>query len=282
MVLAILPLALQLTACGPTAEQVKEREAASAAASASGWAGSSAPPLPASPPVSASAGPSAGPSTEGPPADPVKVGVAGNQAGMPVPVQDACQFLLRRDPGRFPAEEAGNCVQAAMVAGTGGTQQLTTALSWIPPGTHTVTFTTAPEFSLVLESAVPGLRITAGQAGSSVDTGSGRINANENGSPEEAYAAVLAKAAELTVNPARVADLLGGTDFLEVDYQSVQNGAARTRITGYRAAAPNADDMMPTGITVWLDDYYRPVRFELTGRSRGIESSITADNVWGP
>ncbi|WP_354182487.1 hypothetical protein [Arthrobacter sp. UYP6] len=201
---------------------------------------------------------------------------------MPQPVQDACQFLLRRDPARLPAGEAGECVRAAMTAGGSGTQTLTTASSWIPQGTHTVEFTTAPEFALTLENAELGLRISAGAGGSSVDTGTGRIAANESGSPEEAYAAVLTRAAELTVNPDRVADLLQGAQSLDVEYGAVLNGAGRTKITGYRTTEDNADDMIPTGVTLWLDDYYRPVRFELTGRTRGIDSSITAVNTaWG-
>ncbi|GAA3286688.1 hypothetical protein GCM10017708_02600 [Arthrobacter citreus] len=208
----------------------------------------------------------------------MKVGVSGSQAGMAQPVQDACQFLLRRDVAPLPAEEAAACVRAAMTAGGGATQTLETASSWLPPGTHTVEFTTAPEFSMTLANEDLDLQITAGAAGGSVDTGSGRIAAVPGGTPEEAYAAVLASAAELTVNPERVAELLTGSAPLSVDYAAVLNGAARTKISGVRLEDANTDDMMPTGLTLWLDDYYRPVRFELTGRARGITSSITAVN----
>ena len=199
---------------------------------------------------------------------------------MPEPAQEACQFLLRRDAAVMPAAEAGACVRAGMTAGGRGTQTLTTASSWLPQGEHTVEFTTAPDFSLTLENRELDLRITAGTGGGSVDTGGGRITADPEGTPEEAYAAVLSSAAELTVNPEKVAALLGGSAGLDVDYDAVLDGAARTRISGVRAAGA---DMMPTGITLWLDDYYRPVRFELTGQTRGITSTITAvTTAWSP
>lgn len=213
-----------------------------------------------------------------------------------MPVQEACQYLLRRDPGLFPADEAAACVRAGMTAGGGATQTLETASSWLPQGTYSVEFRTAPEFFLSLVSAGEGstgdgaaagadgkLHITAGAGGSSVDTGGGRIPADASGTPEEAYAAVLASAAELTVNPDRVAALLGGAEALAVEYGAVLNGAARTKISGVRPVKADADDVMPTQLTLWLDDYYRPVRFELTGQARGITSSITAVNgAWQP
>ena len=270
----VLAAAMTLTSCGPTAEQVEARQSASGAASAP-----AAPrPRPA-PPIPEEAAPPAPepPSTP----EPLRVGVSGTQAGMPAPVQEACQFLLRRDAAVMPAAEAGACVRAGMTAGGGGTQTLTTASSWLPQGDHTVEFTTAPDFSLTLDNRELDLRITAGTGGGSVDTGGGRVTADPEGTPEEAYAAVLSSAAELTVNPEKVAALLGGSTGLDVDYDAVLGGAARTRISGIRAAG--ADDMMPTGITLWLDEYYRPVRFELTGQTRGISSAITAVNTaWSP
>ena len=261
---------LSLAACGPTAEQLKARESVTSAA-----------PVPAAPsPTPAAPTPSvpAAPSPEPPPIpEPLKVGVSGSQAGMAQPVQDACQFLLRRDPAALPADEAASCVRAAMDAGGGATQTLETSSSWLPPGTHTLEFTTAPEFALTLENPDLDLRITAGAGGGSVDTGGGRIAADPGGTPEEAYGAVLASAAELTVNPERVAELIAGSAALTVDYDAVLNGAVRTKISGVRPGG-RTDDMMPTEVTLWLDDYYRPVRFELTGRVRGITSSITAVN----
>ncbi|MBP3036323.1 hypothetical protein J2M53_08660 [Arthrobacter sp. zg-ZUI100] len=213
---------------------------------------------------------------------------------MPELVQDACQFLLRRDGAPMPPAEAATCIGAAMTAGGRGTQTVETASSWLPQGTHTVEFTTAPEFSLVLVNPELKLRITAGAGGGSVDTGTGKIAANPSGTPEEAYAAVLADAAELTVNPERVAALLAGMSSLDVDYEAVLNGAVRTRISGIPPVAPEEDadaetgspagagEMLPTGLTIWLDDYYRPVRLEIAGRARGITSSITAVTTgWG-
>lgn len=271
-VVFLVTAALALTACGPTAEQARERAVISASPA------DPAPPVqrpsPAQVPTMV---PEPAP-TPTPTPEPLKVGVAGSQLGMSQPVQDACQFLLRRDPARMPAEEAGECIKAAMTAGTGGTQTLTTSSSWIPEGTHTVEFTTAPDFSLVLESPDTGLRVTAGAGGGSVDTGGGKVSANESGTPEESYAAVLAHAAELTVNPDRVAEMLGTAGSFEVDYSAVLDGTVRTKITGHRTVDAAADDMTPAGITLWLDDWYRPVRFELTGQTRGIASSITADN----
>lgn len=157
---------LSLAACGPTAEQLKARESVTSAA-----------PVPAAPsPTPAAPTPSvpAAPSPEPPPTpEPLKVGVSGSQAGMAQPVQDACQFLLRRDPAALPADEAASCVRAAMDAGGGATQTLETSSSWLPPGTHTLEFTTAPEFALTLENPDLDLRITAGAGGGSVDTGEG-------------------------------------------------------------------------------------------------------------
>lgn len=262
---------LSMAACGPTAEQLNARESVT-----------SPPSIPQAPEprtVVPTPDAPAAPRPEPPPApEPMKVGVSGSQAGMSQPVQDACQFLLRRDEARMPAAEAGDCVRAAMTAGGGGTQTLTTSSSWIPQGTHTIEFTTAPDFSLTLESTDTNLRVTSGAGGASVDTGNGRVGAKESGTPEEAYAAVLAHAAELTVNPDRVAQMLDGTDSVEVDYEAVLDGAVRTKISGYRSVDAAADDMMPAAVTLWLDDWYRPVRFELMGQARGIASSITAVN----
>ena len=178
--------------------------------------------------------------------------------------------------------EAATCIGAAMTAGGRGTQTVQTASSWLPQGTHTVEFTTAPEFSLTLANEDLNLLITAGAGGGSVDTGGGRIAAVPGGTPEESYAAVLASAAELTVNPERVAELIAGSAALTVDYDAVLNGGVRTKISGLRPDDADTDDMMPTAVTLWLDDYYRPVRFELTGSARGITSTITAVNSgWG-
>ena len=281
-----LPLVIPLAACGPTAEQMRNQE--------------TAPAFPSDRPHQPS-GPSAAPTTAPSPAaptapapTPVRVGVTGSQTGMPEPVQDACQFLLRRDEAPLPPAEAATCIGAAMTAGGRGTQTVETESSWLPQGTHTVEFTTAPEFSLVLVNPELNLRITSGAGGGSVDTGTGRIAANASGTPEEAYAAVLADAAELTVNPERVAALLSGMSSLDVDYGAVLNGAVRTRVDGIPPAAPEEDtdaetgspagagEMLPTGLTLWLDDYYRPVRLEIAGRARGITSSITAVTTgWG-
>ncbi|WAP50375.1 hypothetical protein OL239_09725 [Arthrobacter sp. ATA002] len=268
-------LLLPLAACGPTAEQLSERQAAAGPSSApTAPRPRPAPPVPAAPATAASTAASA--------PEPMKVGVSGSQAGMPQAVQDACQFLLRRDPAAPPPDEAASCVRAAMTAGGGAVQTLETASSWLPQGTHTVEFTTSPEFSMTLENPDLKLAVTAGAGGGSVDTGGGRIAAVPGGTPEEAYAAVLVSAAELTANPERVGALLAGSVSLEVDHTAVLNGAVRTKISGLRPGDADADDMMPTGVTLWLDDYYRPVRYELTGRARGITSSITAVNSgWG-
>lgn len=271
-----LALMLPLAGCGPTAEQFSARQTVSAPAAPV--------PRPAPPSATAPADPAPADPSPGtaPVTAPLKVGVSGSQTGMPQPVQDACQFLLRRDTAALPAAEAADCLRAGMTAGGGATQTLETASSWLPQGTHNVQFTTAPTFSLTLENPELGLRITAGAGGSSVDTGAGRITADASGTPEEAYAAVLATAAELTVNPEQAGALLGGAEVLSVDYGAILNGAVRTKISATRPDDADADDMMPTDVTVWLDDYYRPVRFELTGQARGISSSITAVNSgWG-
>lgn len=288
-----LPLVIPLAACGPTAEQMRSQETAPAYPSGRPFQPSTPSPSPSpSPPATPRATPAAPAPSET--AAPARVSVSGSQVGMPLPVQDACQFLLRRDEAPLPPAEAAACIGAAMTAGGRGTQTLQTESTWLPQGTHTVEFTTAPEFSLILVNPELKLRITAGAGGGSIDTGTGKITANASGTPEEAYAAVLADAAELTVNPERVAGLLAGMTSLEVDYGAVLNGAVRTRIGGTRSEAteegtgadpgPSAEagEMLPTGLTMWLDDYYRPVRLEIEGRARGITSSITAVTTgWG-
>ena len=277
---ALLAASLALTSCGPTAEQVRER--ASASSSARTQLPGSVPAAPAAP----SSSPAAPPSSS---AAPLQVGVSGNQAGMPQPVRDACQFLLRRETVPLPAEEGAACIASAMTAGTGGIQTLETSSSWLPQGKHTVRFRTSPDFSMKLANPDLDLdlEISAGGDGAgpgtgTLDTGGGKITADASGTAEQAYAAVLVEAAQLTVNPDRLAGLLRSTGSLGVEYSVALDGVERTKITGHRPAGPASDDMLPTSAVLWLDDYYRPVRMEFTGSVRGVDSSITAVNTgWG-
>lgn len=277
-------LLLTVAACGPTAEQLAAREASPSAA------------VPA-PVSSRSASPAPPPSVPAAPAPvsvaPARVGVTGSQAGMPEPVQDACQWLLRRDPAPVPGAEAGACVAAAMAAGEGGVQTLQTETSWLPGGTYTVRFSTSGGFAMSLEeSGTDSLGIVVRDGVRTLRQEGSVVAANPDGSAEEAYAAVLADAAELTVRPERVAGLVSASDRLEIEYGAILDGAAYTRLsgsfdTGTAAAGEPEDDAslakIPAGsVSVFLDDYYRPVRIELTGLNQGITSHITAVNTqWG-
>ena len=189
--------------------------------------------------------------------------------------------------------DTGNCVAAAVTAGGGAVQSLQVATSWLPPGQYTVRFETEPGFSMTLqgESAANGdalgIRSSAGRRVLQGDQGD--ITADPGGSAEEAYAAVLADAAELTVRPDRVGGLLGAAEQVSVEYGAVVAGTAYTRLSAdFRAAPESGTDpppltVIPEGsLTMYLDDYYRPVRIEISGLNQGIPSQLTAVNsLWG-
>lgn len=275
-------LFLPLTACGPTADQLSAREeSASASPLPSRTAPArTVPPSPAGTPVPAPATPTA----------PARVGVTGSQIGMPEPVQDACQWLLRRETEPMPAAEAGDCLAAAMTAGGGAVQVLETETSWLPTGTYTVAFATAPEFALELESKELDVRVSIREGRRELREAGTAITANPDGTPEESYAAVMADAAELTVRPERMAGMVAAAGQVEVSYAQPLDGALLTRISGSLdtadpTAAPDSASRVeiPAGsFTVFLDDYYRPVRIEILGLNQGISSRITAVNSqWG-
>ncbi|MBD8043711.1 hypothetical protein H9638_07780 [Arthrobacter sp. Sa2BUA2] len=255
---ALLPAA---AACGPTAEQLEARQATQA------------------PSVSA-AGPAAPQQARvrtaepepPPPSAPLQVGVSGAQTGMAADVQDACQWLLRRDTAGFP--DAGSCVSAAMVAGAGARQSLTTSASWLPPGTYSMDFRTAPGFSMELNSQDGDLEITVDGASRTLRTGDAAVAANADGGAEEAYAAVLVDAAELTANPDRLRSLLESARPALPEYDSEHNGVPVTKLTAVIEATE------PGGFTgslvLLLDDLYRPLLIEYTGTTRGIHSSVRA------
>ncbi|UWX95746.1 hypothetical protein N2K95_08505 [Arthrobacter zhaoxinii] len=278
-------LLLTVSACGPTAQQLQEREA-SASASPSGTrtvptapSRSAVPSPPPSPPVSE-------------PAAPPRVGVTGSQTGMPQPVQDSCQWLLRRDPEPMSGAEAGACVSAAMAAGEGGIQTLQTETSWLPAGTYSVRFATAPGFAMTLQGMDEDLAVNI-RDGKRVLRKNGKdISADPKGSAEAAYAAVLADAAELTVRPEKLAALLAPAAEVAVRYGAVLEGEAYTQISGSFDTAdtgpvsgqePDSSAVLPAGsFSLYLDDYYRPVRIEISGLNQGITSTITAVNAqWG-
>lgn len=287
-------LLLPLSACGPTAEQLRERAASPSAP----------PPVRTAPPRTPDpAPPPPGPVPESAGAAPARVGVAGSQAGMPPDVQDACQWLLRRDPEPLPGPEAGTCVAAAITAGGGGVQALSTGTSWLPAGDYTVRFGTVPGFAMVLQSqepgsAVPGSAVpgSAGPAGLEIEIrgdsrvlrqGGEDVPADPQGSPEQAYAAVLADAAELTVRPERVAAMLAAAETVEVEYGALLAGSGYTLISGSFSADgsgdPASSTVIPEGtFSLYLDDYYRPARIEIAGLNQGIPSRLTAVNTqWG-
>ncbi|MCC9174672.1 hypothetical protein [Arthrobacter sp. zg-Y179] len=279
-------LLLTVPACGPTAGQLQEREtSASAAPSGTVAAEPSRTADPARPP-------SPVPETTAPP---TQVGVTGSQAGMPQPVQDACQWLLRRDPEPASGTEAGACVSAAMAAGGGGVQTLRTDTSWLPAGTYSVRFATGPDFAMTLQDTDADLSITIREGQRVLRKENQDISADREGTAEEAYAAILADAAELTVRPERVAALLAPAEEVAVRYGVVLDGEPCTQISGSfdtaEAQEPGKETGPPAGssavlpagsFSLCLDDFYRPVQIEITGLIQGITSKITAVNAqWG-
>ncbi|MCC3301451.1 hypothetical protein [Arthrobacter sp. zg-Y895] len=291
-------LLLTVSACGPTAGQLQERDA-SASASPSGTGRVAAEPsrtaYPARPPAPV-------PATTAPP---TRVGVTGSQAGMPQPVQDACQWLLRRDPEPASGAEAGTCVSAAMAAGGGGVQTLRTDTSWLPAGTYSVRFATGPDFAMTLQDTDADLSITIREGQRVLHKENQDISADRDGTAEEASAAILADAAELTVRPEKVAALLAPAEEVAVRYGVVLDGEPCTQISGSfdtgdsdtgdsdtgdaqqrgNETGPPASSsaVLPAGsFSLCLDDFYRPVKIEITGLNQGITSQITAVNAqWG-
>ena len=260
---ALLPTA----ACGPTAEQLEARQATQGAS-----ASASVPAVPQQAQVRTA-------EPEPPPSSPpLQVGVSGAQVGMAADVQDACQWLLRRDTAPFP--EAGSCVSAAMVAGAVARQSLTTTASWLPPGTYTLEFQTAPEFSMELKSQDGKLEISVDGATRSLRTGDSSVAANADGGAEEAYAAVLVDAAELTANPDRLRKLLESARPALPEYDSEYNGVPATKLTAVIDAAEPGG--FAGSVVLLLDDLYRPLFIEYTGTTRGIHTSIRASVTdWG-
>lgn len=207
---------------------------------------------------------------------------------MPQPVQDACQVLLRREDGALPAGEVAACVSAAMVAGEGGLQTLTTDTSWLPNGTYTVRFTTGPPFSLFLDSPEQDLSLSAGADGGALRTRGTVADADPEGSAEEASAAVLVSAAALTTDPARVEALLGTAAAVSAEYGVPAEGGVRTvlradvREDDGGGAGTGTARITAGTLTLVLDDYYRPVSIEIRAVTQGIPSLITAVNTdWG-
>lgn len=207
---------------------------------------------------------------------------------MPQPVQDACQVLLRREDGALPAGEAAACISAAMVAGEGGMQTLTTDTSWLPNGTYTVRFTTGPQYSLFLDGREQDLSLSAGADGGALRTGGTVADADPEGSAEEASAAVLVSAAALTTDPARVEALLGTAAAVSAEYDVPAEGGVHTvlradvREDGGGGAGAEPARITAGTLTLVLDDYYRPVSIEIRAVTQGIPSLITAVNTdWG-
>lgn len=261
---ALVPV---LAGCGPTAEQFEARQSAPQPRTTSGPA---APPAPAPP----SPEPEPSPSSS----EPVAVQVSGEQAGMAPQVQESCQWLLRRDAAPFPG--AGACVSAAMVAGLGARQTVTTTASWLPPGTYSMEFRTAPGFGMILDGQEGDLRISVDGPARTLRTGEAEVTADPGGGPEEAYAAVLVDAAELTANPERLGRLLDSAGPAAIDYGADLDGVPVTKVTG--VLKPQEPGGFSGSVVLLLDELYRPLLIEYAGTTRGIASSIRASVTgWG-
>lgn len=255
-----------LAACGPTADQAAARETAQA----------SRPALPPPAPVQAEARTAEPEPAQTP--QPLKVSVSGAQATMAENVQEACQWLLRRDNGAF--DGAAGCVAAAMEAGTGAEQKVSTTASWLPPGTYTMQFRTAPEFAMKLQSADGGLEISVSGGTRTLRTGDSVVKADASGGAEETYAAVLADAAELTANPRSLGGLMEAAGPAAVEYGVDYQGTAATRLTA--VVEPQNPGDFSGSVMLTLDDLYRPLLVEYTGTTRGISTSIRAEiSGWG-
>ena len=254
-----------VAACGPTAEQLTARTEARESTPAP-------PPVPQQGRVrTAEPVPTAVP-------EPLQVAVSGAQAGMAEPVQEACQFLLRQDSGEFP--EAADCVAAAMKAGTGAEQKVTTTASWLPPGTYTMVFRTAGEFAMELQSEDGELEISVAGGTRTLRTPDSEVSADSSGGAEETYAAVLADAAELTANPERLRGLMQTANPARVEYGVDYQGVPATRLTA--VVEPENPGDFAGSVVLTLDDLYRPLLVEYSGTNRGINTSIRAEITgWG-
>ena len=255
-----------VAACGPTADQMTARTEAAATTPAI------PPPVPQQARVrTAEPEPTAVP-------EPMQVTVSGAQAGMAEAVQDACQFLLRQDSGEFSG--AADCVAAAMEAGTGAEQTVTTTASWLPPGTYTMAFRTAPEFAMELISADGELEISISDGSRTLRTPDSEVSADSAGGAEETYAAVLADAAELTANPDRLRALVQTAGPARAEYGVDYKGSPATRLTA--VIEPEKPGDFAGSIILTLDDLYRPLLIEYAGTNRGISTSIRAQiSGWG-
>lgn len=263
LVSALLPA---LAACGPTAEQMTARTQSAV----------SKPPSPDPVPQPAKARTAEPEPTVTP--EPLDVTVSGAQAGMAESVQDACQFLLRENSGEFNG--AADCVAAAMEAGIGAEQQVSTTASWLPPGTYTMQFRTAPEFAMELRRTDGDLSISVTEAGRTLRTREAVANADPSGGAEEAYAAVLADAAELTANPDRLRSLMQTAATVRAEYGVEYLGTAATRLTA--DIEPENPGDFAGSVVLTLDELYRPLLIDYSGTTRGISTSIRADITgWG-
>ena len=255
-----------LAACGPTAEQVTARAQTSASAPATQH------PAPQQARIrTAEPEPTTVP-------EPIEVTVSGAQADMASAVQQACQFLLRQDPGAF--DGAADCLAAAMEAGKGAEQKVTTTASWLPPGTYTMAFRTAGGFAMELKSADGELGISVAGGTRTLRTADSEVRADSSGGAEETYAAVLADAAELTANPERLRALLQTANPAQVDYGVDYQGAPATRLTA--VIEPENPGDFAGAVVLTLDELYRPLLIEYSGINRGISTSIRAEITgWG-
>ena len=107
-----------------------------------------------------------------------------------------------------------------------------------------------------------------------------RSDADSGGSAEEAYAAVLVDASELTANPERLRGLLESSGPAAVDYGAVLNGVPVTRLTA--VIEPTEPGGFAGAVVLLLDELYRPLLIDYSGTARGLDTSIRAEvSDWG-
>lgn len=284
----ILISSLALGGCGRLAEQIDAADTGTPQPPAVGTlppAEGTPTPLPSAPassPTTAPAVPDPTPGTEVPsPEESPQLSLTQNQQGLPAEVKQACRLLLAAAvPDRLAPKEAGSCVGAAMRAGSGAVQVLTTRASGLPAGEHTADLNTAPEFGLALRNEEHGVQIIVSGGRGYLLTRHGGVAADPEGGPEERFAAVLVEAASATADPAALGALLAGSGEFLVTPGAERGGMLYTRISA--VSGPELQGVRMTTFELWLDELFRPAHISLSGSENEIATSVNAAfSQWG-
>ncbi|MHA7262312.1 hypothetical protein ACX80W_03800 [Arthrobacter sp. TMN-37] len=279
----LLGAAIALSGCGRLPEQIDAAQSQPPTAPA---AGPLAPapvqtPTPSPAPVTAAPSPSAAPAPAPPPTQAPELSLTQSQQSLPDDVRRACANLLTGTlPERLPAGEAGACVEAAMRAGTGALQTISTRATGLPAGEHTAALSTAPEFGLHLRNEEHGVEIIVSGGEGYLLTPEGGTTADPEGGPEERFAAILVEAASATTDPAAVRALLADSGEFLLEPAAERDGMLYTRLSA--VSGPELQGVRMSTFTLELDELLRPAHLSLGGVEHEILTSVEATfSQWG-